>query len=133
MGKLEERFNEVERRRKAALGMGGAERVEKQHARGKLDARARVAALFDAGTFDEYGMLADNGSPSTGEVSRSAPADGVITGFGEIDGRPVACVAYDFTIFGGSIGHVGETKVTRMRELALRHRIPIVWLIDSAG
>jgi acetyl-CoA carboxylase carboxyltransferase component len=62
-----------------------------------------------------------------------APADGVITGTGLVGGRPVACAAYDFTVFGGSIGEMGERKVTRMREVALKSRIPMVWLVDSAG
>src|SRR6185436_16776570 len=67
------------------------------------------------------------------DPSRPSPADGVITGVGEIDGRPVAVAAYDFTVFGGSIGEVGERKVARLRDLALKDRIPIVWLVDSAG
>src|SRR2546430_6633357 len=64
---------------------------------------------------------------------KSTPADGCVTGIGRIDGRRVACIAYDFTVMAGSIGMVGELKATRIRELALRERIPLVWLIDSAG
>ncbi len=64
---------------------------------------------------------------------REAPADGVITGWGTVDGRPVAIVAYDFTVMAGSMGMTGEIKVARIRELALTKRIPMVWLLDSAG
>ncbi len=64
---------------------------------------------------------------------REAPADGVVTGWGYVDGRPVAVVAYDFTVMAGSMGMTGEIKAARIRELALTKRIPIVWLLDSAG
>ncbi|MBX5480675.1 MAG: acyl-CoA carboxylase subunit beta [Myxococcaceae bacterium] len=115
--------------------MGGPERIERQKAKGKLDARSRLKLLFDEGTFEEFGLLAAmNGNlPEEEEPGRASPADGVITGIGEIDGRPVAAAVYDFTVFGGSIGEVGERKVTRLRDLALKNRIPIVWLVDSAG
>src|SRR6185295_6606333 len=71
--------------------------------------------------------------PDEEDASRPTPADGVITGVGEIEGRPVAVACYDFTVLGGSMGDVGERKVTRLRDLALKDRIPIVWLVDSAG
>ena len=64
---------------------------------------------------------------------KEAPADGVITGYGKVDGRLVAVAAYDFTVMAGSMGMTGELKVTRLRELALQKRIPLVWLLDSAG
>ncbi len=115
--------------------MGGADRVQRQRARNKLDARARMRLLFDPGTFAEFGGLAGaNGNlADEDEPGKPSPADGVITGIGEIDGRSVAAAAYDFTVYGGSIGEVGERKVTRLRDLALKNRIPLVWLVDSAG
>ncbi len=115
--------------------MGGPERVARQRARGKLDARERLRQLFDPGTFEEYGLLArSNGSlPEEEQPDKPSPADGVVTGVGEVDGRPVAAAVYDFTVFGGSIGEVGERKVARLRDLALKSRIPMVWLVDSAG
>ncbi len=124
---------ELERRRAEIAEMGGAERVARQHERGKLTARERIAYLFDAGTFQEFGSLATFHVGNEEIKDVLAPADGVITGTGRIDGRLVACAAYDFTVLGGSIGMTGEVKVTRLRETALRQRIPIVWLIDSAG
>lgn len=113
--------------------MGGADRVERQHGKGKLDARGRIERLLDAGTFVELGLLATDRGQLESEWPRPSPADGVITGTGRVDGRLIAVAAYDFTVYGGSIGEVGEVKLTRLRELALRQRIPMVWLIDSAG
>lgn len=133
--KMTEAVEDLARRKAKAHEMGGAERVERQRARGKLDARARVQALFDPGSFEEFGGLAQAGgaTPDEEAASKPSPADGVITGVGEIHGRPVAAAIYDFTVFGGSIGEIGERKVTRLRDLALKNRIPVVWLIDSAG
>ena len=64
---------------------------------------------------------------------RDAPADGVVTGYGKVEGRPAAVAAYDFTVMAGSMGMTGELKVARLRELALTERIPLIWLLDSAG
>jgi acetyl-CoA carboxylase carboxyltransferase component len=118
-------------RRERALGMGGPELVERQHSLGKLTVRERLEKLVDPGTFVEYGMLADH--MDLGMGGRYLAADGCVTGIGELDGRQVAIAAYDFTVMAGSMGAVGEEKVTRLRELALRQRIPMVWLLDSAG
>ena len=118
-------------RREQALAMGGPERVERQHSLGKLTVRERLELLLDPGTWLEYGLLADHMDPGLGD--RSLAADGAVTGVGEIDGRRVAIGAYDFTVMAGSMGQVGEQKMARMRELAVRQRIPFVWLLDSAG
>jgi len=132
---MKDRVEELEKIRARKQEMGGKERVERQHSRNKLDARSRLKALFDEGTFEEYGMLAaaEGKLPDEDDPARPTPADAVITGVGEIDGRPVAAAIYDFTVLGGSIGEIGERKVTRLRDLALKDRIPIVWLVDSAG
>lgn len=123
------RVNELSARRKKNLAMGGAEKVAQQHERGKLTARERIDLLFDPGTFVEFGLLAQSR-----DGSDTAPADGVVTGHGNVDGRQVWVVAYDFTVMAGSMGAVGEQfKAARVRELALRYRKPIVWLLDSAG
>jgi len=121
-----------ERRERIREG-GGAEKIARQHAAGKLTARERIALLIDPGTFTELGI---HGRPHFSQASlagRDAPADGVITGYGKIDGRPAAVCAYDFTVMAGSMGMTGELKVTRLRELALTKRIPFIWLLDSAG
>ena len=121
-----------ERRGKARLG-GGLDKIEKQHERGKLTARERIDLLVDEGTFNEIGI---HGRPHYSQPAmqeKYAPADGVVTGWGDVDGRPVAIVAYDFTVMAGSMGQTGEIKVTRIREMALQKRMPLVWLLDSAG
>ncbi|HEY5935106.1 MAG TPA: acyl-CoA carboxylase subunit beta [Kofleriaceae bacterium] len=129
MTTMRERLAELEARRAKALEMGGPEKVAKHHARDKLTARERMALLFDDGAFVEIGIHGTEMGPGAQHV----PADAVVCGWGKIAGRNVAAAAYDFTVKGGSIGFVGETKVTRMRELALRNRMPMVWLVDSAG
>ncbi|MFI5003539.1 MAG: acyl-CoA carboxylase subunit beta [Solirubrobacterales bacterium] len=120
------------RRAKARLG-GGEEKIAKQHERGKLTARERIALLIDEGTFVELGIHGRPHSAQRAMDGVEAPADGVITGYGKIDGRLAAVCAYDFTVMAGSMGMTGEFKVTRLRELALTKRIPFVWLLDSAG
>jgi acetyl-CoA carboxylase carboxyltransferase component len=120
-------------KRARAEEMGGSDRVTKQHAEGKLTVRERLELLFDAGSFRELGLLAHHQSASPQMQGKETPADGCVTGIGRIEGRRVAVIAYDFTVMAGSIGMIGELKATRMRELALRERIPLVWLIDSAG
>ena len=122
----------AERRAKARLG-GGEEKIAKQHDQGKLTARERLALLFDDGEFTELGILAGIHHAVRGLEGKDAPADGVITGFGRVDGRMIAAAAYDFTVMAGSMGMTGESKVARMRELALTKRMPMVWLLDSAG
>ncbi len=125
---------DLEARRAKAREMGGADKVDKQHARGKMTARERVAALFDDGVFFEIGMHGTQMGLAAGPDGKDKPAaDGVITTFGKVDGRMVCCAAYDFTVKGGSIGYTGEEKVTRLRSMALKGRWPMVWLIDSAG
>ncbi len=128
---MQDRVNELAARRERVAKMGGAERVQKQHDRGKLTARERMAAFFDDGQWFEVGMHGRTMGPA-GEKD-DTPADGVICGFGKVDGRMVCAAAYDFTVKGGSIGQTGEEKVTRLRSMALKGRWPIVWFIDSAG
>jgi acetyl-CoA carboxylase carboxyltransferase component len=111
--------------------MGGADKVAKQHERGKLTARERLASFFDDGVYFEVGIHGTQ--MGQGMENDKPPADAVICGYGTVNGRMVAAAAYDFTVKGGSIGYTGEVKVTRLRELALRCRIPMVWFIDSAG
>src|SRR5918998_1808967 len=120
------------RRARARLG-GGEERIARQHAQEKLTARERLAMLIDEGTFTELGIHAGIHYSVRGLEGKEAPADGVITGYGRVDGRLVAICAYDFTVMAGSMGMTGETKVARLRDLALTKRIPFVWLLDSAG
>jgi acetyl-CoA carboxylase carboxyltransferase component len=128
MSKMRERVEELAERRASIKEMGGEKRVAKQHGRGKLTARERFELFFDGGQFFEVGI---HGTQMGG--GDPVPADAVVCGWGKVNGRYVAAAAYDFTVKGGSIGFTGETKVTRMRELALRNRMPMVWFVDSAG
>jgi acetyl-CoA carboxylase carboxyltransferase component len=121
-----------DRRSRAKLG-GGEQKIAIQHERGKLTARERIDLLVDQGTFVELGV---HGRPHFSQRSmegKEAPADGVITGWGDVDGRRCAIAAYDFTVMAGSMGMTGEMKVGRLRELALQKRMPFIWLLDSAG
>jgi len=121
-------------RRVRSLAMGGEERVAQQHARNKLTARERIDLLYDTGTFVEFGLLAHQHS-MTGAATEPerTPADGVVTGEGLVDGRRVYCAAYDFTVMAGSMGMIGEQKVARLRRKAMLNRLPMIWLLDSAG
>src|ERR1700742_490020 len=125
--------DQLHERRDAALLGGGEEKIAKQHERAKLTARERIALLVDAGTFVEIGL---HGRPHFAQRAMDnveAPADGVITGWGDIDGRSCCIAAYDFTVMAGSMGMTGELKVGRLREMALGKRMPFIWLLDSAG
>lgn len=129
---LREGAADLAARRADALAMGGDAGVERQHALGKLTVRERLDLLFDPGTFVEHGLFA--GAVQTAQsTGRRAPADGVVTGVGAVDGRRVTVIAYDFTVLAGSIGVHGERKAVRARELAVRHGTPVVYLLDSAG
>jgi acetyl-CoA carboxylase carboxyltransferase component len=120
------------RREKAKLG-GGEEKIALQHERGKLTARERIDLLVDPGTFVEIGIHGGPHFSQRAMEGKEAPADGVITGWGDVDGRPCCIAAYDFTVMAGSMGMTGELKVSRLREMALQKRMPFIWLLDSAG
>ena len=133
MSALRPLVEELHERRAAARLGGGEEKIAVQHERGKLTARERIDLLVDPGTFVEIGI---HGGPHFSQRSmegREAPADGVITGWGNVDGRPCCIAAYDFTVMAGSMGMTGELKVGRLREMALSKRMPFIWLLDSAG
>jgi acetyl-CoA carboxylase carboxyltransferase component len=121
-----------DRRERARLG-GGQERIARQHGQDKLTARERLDLLVDTGTFTELGIHGRPHFSQRAMEGKDAPADGVVTGYGKVEGRMVAVCAYDFTVMAGSMGMTGELKVSRLRELALSKRIPFVWLLDSAG
>lgn len=113
--------------------MGGETAIAKQRSRGKLTVRERLDLLADKGTFLEFGVLADHTPYNQELAGKNTPCDGVVTGTCLVEGRPVAVAAYDFTVIAGSMGEVGERKVERIRKLALEERIPMIWLLDSAG
>jgi acetyl-CoA carboxylase carboxyltransferase component len=118
----------LERRRGEARSMGGPDRLARQHAGGRLDARQRIEALCDANSFEELALLA-----GSSELPASAPADGYVCGTAAIEGRTVAVGAEDFSVMGGSIGTPGASKRERLVRLALEERIPFVAILDGAG
>ena len=119
--------------REKALQDGGPKRIEAQHAKGKMTARERLSILMDEGTFQELGALATHNLTDFGMGDQRFPGDGVITGFGKINGRRVAVYAQDFTVLGGSFSQVQAQKINRIQDLALDSGIPIVGLNDSGG
>ncbi|MBT7755771.1 MAG: acyl-CoA carboxylase subunit beta, partial [Rhodospirillaceae bacterium] len=131
---MKDLIEELRQRQAVSLEHGGTERMARQHNQGKLTARERVDLLFDADTLEEIGQLATHvHTPVTTIPNKHTPADGVIAGFGRIDGRPAAVVAEDFTVLGGSLGINNFAKKNRIIELAQRDKLPVVWLFDGAG
>jgi len=128
---MSDRVEDMRRRNAAALEGGGSRRVEAQHEKGKLAARERVDLLVDEGSFQEYGRLIRGRIESFGY--KPVPTDGVITGFGTVEGRPVAVFSQDFTISGGSLGEAHAQKIVSLMEQALKVGVPVLGLNDSGG
>jgi propionyl-CoA carboxylase beta chain len=121
-----------EKNRLAELG-GGAERIEKQHQAGKLTARERIALLLDEGSFQEMDKLVVHQSRDFGMEKKQIPGDGVVSGYGRIDGRQVFIFAQDFTVFGGSLSGANAAKIVKIMDLAMKVGAPIIGLNDSGG
>ena len=130
---MDDRIEELRELREEALKGGGEERIEKQHERGKMTARERVEYFLDDGTFTEFDQLRTHRSHTFDMEEREFLGDGVVTGYGEVDGRTVFVFAHDFTIFGGSLGKVFAEKVTKVMDRAMETGAPIIGLNDSAG
>ncbi len=121
-----------ERIRRAEEG-GGAERRERQHREGKLTARERVELLLDEGTFEEVDKLVEHRCLDFGMAEQKVPGDGVVSGFGRVEGRLVYVFAQDFTVFGGSLSETNARKICKVMDLALKMGAPVVGLNDSGG
>jgi acetyl-CoA carboxylase carboxyltransferase component len=133
MGNTEKHIAQLrEMRSKAMLG-GGQKRIDAQHARGKLTARERINQLLDEGSFHEFGMMATHNLTTFGLDKQRFIGDAVVTGFGKIDGRPVAIYSQDFTVLGGSFSELQSQKICRICDKALEAGIPIIGLGDSGG
>ncbi len=122
----------VERRASARLG-GGEKRIEAQHAKGKLTARERLGKLLDAGSFEEFDMFVRHRCTDFGMDAQHFDGDGVVTGCGTIDGRPVYVFAQDFTVSGGSLSKTMAEKICKVMDMALRAGAPLIGLNDSGG
>ncbi|MCE1247120.1 MAG: acyl-CoA carboxylase subunit beta [Firmicutes bacterium] len=112
---------------------GGDKRIEEQHARGKLTARERLALLFDEGSFEELNLFAQHRTTNFGLDRMEFPSDGVITGFGKVNGRKVYAYAQDFTVAGGAAGEIHEKKIAILLDLAAKSRAPVIGIHDSGG
>src|SRR3712207_489255 len=121
-----------DRRAQARLG-GGTRRTEAQHARGKLTARERIELLMDKGSFEEFDMFVEHRSTDFGMAEVKIPGDGVVTGWGTINGRTVFVFAKDFTVFGGSLSEAHAQKIIKIQDMAMKARAPIIGLFDAGG
>src|SRR5256712_12585694 len=128
----EQKINQYRKRRYQALHSENDAAV-KRRAKGLSNARERIEALLDDGTFVELDLFATHRAHGFGMEERKIAGDGVVAGFGEIDRRPVAVYAYDATVYGGSLGEVTAEKIVKVQELALRNRVPIIGIHDSGG
>ncbi|MBO0829633.1 MAG: acyl-CoA carboxylase subunit beta [Streptosporangiales bacterium] len=124
---------DLTRRHEEAVHAGSGRAVEKQHAKGKRTARERIEMLLDEGSFVELDELARHRSTNFGQQHNRPYGDGVITGYGTVDGRPVCVFAQDFTVFGGSLGEVFGEKIVKVMDMALKTGCPIVGINDSGG
>jgi propionyl-CoA carboxylase beta chain len=126
-------LEELERRRIAARQGGGKRRVEAQHAKGKLTARERIDALLDPGSFEEFDMFVEHRSIDFGMENQKIPGDGVVTGHGMINGRPVYVFSQDFTVFGGALSAMHAAKICKVMDMAMKVGAPVLGLNDSGG
>lgn len=129
----DEKLNELDERRQKAYGGGGEARIEKQHNSGKLTARERLEILFDPGTFEEINTLMESRSRDFGMSKKRMPGDGVVTGFGKVNGRIVFASSQDFTVGGGALGEYHAIKICNAMDMAMDAKAPFVEINDSGG
>ncbi|MCM1143517.1 MAG: acyl-CoA carboxylase subunit beta [Blautia sp.] len=129
----DEAIRELDERRKRALAGGGRQRVEKQHQSGKLTARERIEILLDEGTFVEVDGFVESRIDDFDLDKRRVPGDGVVTGYGEIDGRLVFVSSEDFTVIGGTLGEYHSFKICRIQDMAMQMKAPLICINDSGG
>ncbi|MEW6278742.1 MAG: acyl-CoA carboxylase subunit beta [Candidatus Eremiobacterota bacterium] len=130
---MKEKVDRLKKAREKALAGGGPDKVAAQHAKGKRTARERIETLLDPGTFRELDMFVTHNCTDFGMEEKKFPGDGVVTGFGRIEGRPVYCFAQDFTVFGGSLGEMHARKICKVMDLAVQNGAPVIGLNDSGG
>ncbi|MCB1515176.1 MAG: methylmalonyl-CoA carboxyltransferase, partial [Hyphomicrobiaceae bacterium] len=124
---------ELEKRRANARLGGGQPRIDAQHKRGKLTARERIELLMDDGSFEEFDMFVEHRCTDFGMEKTKVPGDGVVTGWGTINGRVIYVIAKDFTVFGGSLSETHAQKICKIQDMALKNRAPIIGLFDAGG
>ncbi len=128
-----EKLEELHRLKEAAMLGGGIKRIEAQHKKGKLTARERIDLLLDPGTFNELDMFVTHRSTDFGLAEQIIPGDGVVTGYGQIDGRLVYVFSQDFTVFGGSLSEAHSEKICKIMDHAMKNGAPVIGLNDSGG
>jgi propionyl-CoA carboxylase beta chain len=126
-------IDELERRRAVARLGGGEKRIAAQHGKGKLTARERIELLMDDGSFEETDMFVEHRSTDFGMEKTKVPGDGVVTGWGTINGRTIYVFAKDFTVFGGSLSETHAKKITKIQDMAVMNRAPLIGLFDAGG
>uniref|UniRef100_UPI0037442BF1 acyl-CoA carboxylase subunit beta n=1 Tax=Mucilaginibacter limnophilus TaxID=1932778 RepID=UPI0037442BF1 len=126
-------MNILQQKQEQALAGGGRARIEAQHKKGKLTARERLHFLLDEGSFQEIGMLVTHRSADFGMEKEKYPGDGVVTGYGTVNGRLIYVYSQDFTVFGGSLSETHAEKICKIMDLALKNGAPIIGLNDSGG
>lgn len=131
--KKNKKLEELEEWRRKSQEGGGAIRIKKQHESGKLTARERITLLLDKDSFEETGAFVRHRSHDFGLEKQRYRGDGVVTGFGTIDGRPVYVFSQDFTVFGGSLSETHAEKICKILDLAMKNGIPVIGLNDSGG
>ena len=129
----QDRLNELEAKKQSVLQGGGSEKVKVQHDDGKLTARERISKLLDEKSFIETDTFAELSCAVEGFDAVSAPGEGVVTGYGTINGRPVYVFSQDFTVLSGSLGYMHTQKILKVLDMAGRAGIPVVGILDSAG
>lgn len=130
---MKEILAELEGRRDTARLGGGERRIEAQHKRGKLTARERIEILLDEDSFEEFDMFKQHRCTDFGMEDQHIPGDGVVTGWGTVNGRTIYVFSKDFTVFGGSLSETHAEKITKLQDMALRNRSPIIGLFDAGG
>jgi len=130
---LQKKFDELERKTSESLMGGGEKRIQQQHAKGKLTARERVMLLLDEGSFEEMGKFVMHRSKDFGLEKEYYLGDGVITGYGTVNGRLVYIFSQDFTVFGGSLSETHAEKIVKIMDLAMQNGAPLIGLNDSGG
>src|SRR6202171_3854702 len=130
---MKEILDILEERRAGAKFGGGEKRIEAQDKRGKLTARERIELLLDKGSFEELDMFVEHRSAEFGMEKTKIPGDGVVTGWGTVNGRTVYAFAKDFTVFGGSLSEAHAQKIVKMQGMAMKARAPIIGLFDAGG
>lgn len=126
-------ITELEKRRETARVGGGQKRIDAQHKRGKLTARERIELLLDENSFEEFDMYVEHNCTDFGMEKTKIPGDGVVTGWGTINGRVVYVFAKDFTVFGGSLSENHAKKIIKIQDMALKNRVPIIGIFDAGG